>query len=239
MSVRASRADLAEPTELLDWWRRGEAHLATALGRLTDEEFAAPSLLPGWDRQRLLAHLARNADALINLLTWARTGAETPMYPSPEARDAGIAEAAGLPAAALRAEVLAATGRLADAVRAMPAEAWPAPVRTAQGRTVPATEVPWMRSREVWVHTVDLDAGVDFADVPEDVLAAVVDDVFRMWDVRDQVPDVAVFAGDREWGTGALAVAGTLPDVTGWLTGRTSGAGLQADGPLPTLAAWL
>jgi maleylpyruvate isomerase len=75
--------------------------------------------------------------------------------------------------------------------------------------------------------------------VPENVLAAVVDDVFRMWDVRDQVPDVAVFAGDREWGTGSLAVAGTLPDVAGWLTGRTSGAGLQADGPLPALAAWL
>jgi maleylpyruvate isomerase len=239
MSVRASREDLAGPTGLLDLWRRGEEHLATALGRLTDEEFAAPSLLPGWDRQHLLAHLARNADALVNLLTWARTGVETPMYPSRAARDAGIAEAAGLPAPTLRAEVLAATGRLVDAVRAMPAGAWSAQVRTAQGRTVPATEVPWMRSREVWVHTVDLDAGVDFADVPEEVLAAVVDDVFAMWAVRDEVPDVAVFAGDREWGTGALAVAGTLPDVTGWLTGRTSGAGLQADGPLPTLPAWL
>jgi maleylpyruvate isomerase len=53
------------------------------------------------------------------------------------------------------------------------------------------------------------------------------------------VPDVAVFAGDREWGTGALAVAGTLPEVTAWLTGRADGTGLQADGPLPALAAWL
>jgi maleylpyruvate isomerase len=112
-------------------------------------------------------------------------------------------------------------------------------VRTAQGRTVPASEVPWMRSREVWVHAVDLDAGVAFADVPADVLAALVDDVFRMWDRRDQVPDVAVFAGDLEWGTGSLAVAGTLPDVVGWLTGRSDGAALKADGPLPTLAAWL
>jgi maleylpyruvate isomerase len=53
------------------------------------------------------------------------------------------------------------------------------------------------------------------------------------------VPDIAVFAGDREWGTGALAVAGTLPEVTAWLTGRSDGTGLQADGPLPTLPAWL
>jgi maleylpyruvate isomerase len=183
--------------------------------------------------------VARNADALVNLLTWARTGVETPMYASPEAREAGIAEAAQLGPAELRAEVLAATGRLAEAMRSVPADAWSAQVRTAQGRMVPAREVPWMRSREVWVHAVDLDAGVGFADVPEDVLAALVDDVFRMWDRRDQVPDVAVFAGDREWGTGALAVAGTLPAVAAWLTGRSDGAGLEADGPLPALAAWL
>jgi maleylpyruvate isomerase len=107
------------------------------------------------------------------------------------------------------------------------------------GRTVPASEVPWMRCREVWVHAVDLDAGFGFGDVPEDVLAALVDDVFRMWDRGEAVPDVALFAGDREWGTGALAVAGTLPAVTAWVTGRSAGEDLQADGPLPALAAWL
>jgi maleylpyruvate isomerase len=60
-----------------------------------------------------------------------------------------------------------------------------------------------------------------------------------MWDRRDQVPDVVIFAGDREWGTGTLAVAGPLPEVTAWLTGRTMGEGLRADGPLPRLAPWL
>ena len=230
---------MSAPTEVLGWWADGEQHLGTALGRLTDEEFAAPSLLPGWSRQQLLAHVARNADALVNLVNWARTGVETPMYSSPEARDAGIAETAALPPARLRGELLAATGRLAEAVHGLPDEAWTAQVRTAQGRMVPATEVPWMRCREVWVHSVDLDAAAGFADVPDDVLAALVDDVFRMWDRRDQVPDVAVFAGDREWGTGALAVAGPLPEVTAWLTGRSAGTGLQADGPLPALAAWL
>ena len=227
------------PTEVLGWWADGEQHLATALGRLTDEEFADPSLLPGWSRQLLLAHLTRNADAMVNLLGWARTGVETPMYASPEARDAGIAETAALPPAALRREVLAATARLVAAMRGLPDGAWPALVRTGQGRTVPATEVPWLRAREVWVHAVDLVAGVDFADIPEDVLVALVDEVFRTWDRRDQVPDVAVFAGDREWGTGALAVAGPLPAVAAWLTGRAAGGGLRADGPLPVLAPWL
>jgi maleylpyruvate isomerase len=227
------------PAETLDWWERGERLLGTALGRLTDEDLPAPSLLPDWSRAALVAHLAGNADALLNLLSWARTGQETPMYPSQEARDARIQELSGLPPGQLRTAVIAATRRLADGLREMPPEAWTAQVRTMSGRTVPATEVPWMRCREVWVHAVDLDAGIGFADVPDDVLAALVDDVFRMWDVRDSVPDVALFAGDREWGTGALAVAGTLPAVTAWITGRSTGTDLQADGPLPTLAAWL
>ena len=227
------------PPATLGWWADGERHLGTALGRLTDEEFPGPSLLPGWSRGTVLAHVARNADALVNLLTWARTGEETPMYASPEARDAGIAETAALPPAELRAETLAATGRFAAAVRSLPERAWSAEVRTAQGRTVPATEVPWMRCREVWVHAIDLDAGVGWADAPEDVLAALVDDVFRMWDRRGQVPGLTVFSGSRTWGEGPVAVSGALADVAGWVTGRSPGARLEADGGLPGLPAWL
>jgi maleylpyruvate isomerase len=223
---------MTAPTEQLDWWQRGEEHLGTALGRLTDEEFPGPSLLPGWTRAQVLAHLARTADGLVDLLTWARTGVETPASPSDEAGTAA------LPPAELRAAVLAATQRLAAAVRELPAQAWAAQVRIRQGHPLPAVDLLWLRAREVWVHAVDLDAGIGFADVPDDVLAAVVDDVFRRWDTRDAVPDVALFAGDREWGTGALAVAGTLPAVTAWITGRSDGADLQADGPLPTLAPW-
>ena len=66
-----------------------------------------------------------------------------------------------------------------------------------------------------------------------------VDDVFRMWDRRDQVPDVVVFAGDREWGTGSVAVSGPMPAVTAWLTGRSRGEGLEADGGIPEVPAWL
>jgi maleylpyruvate isomerase len=227
------------PPATLPWWEDGERLLGTALGRLTDQEFDGASLLPGWSRRQLLAHVARNADALVNLLTWARTGVETPMYASPEARESGIAEAAALPPAALAAEVQAATGRLAEAVRKMPEQAWVARVRTAQGRTVPAAEVPWMRCREVWVHAVDLTSGVSFADVPEDVLAALVTDVVGMWNRREQLPDATFSAHGRSWGQGAVTVSGSLPALTGWLTGRTGPQELTADGPLPALPVWL
>ena len=96
-----------------------------------------------------------------------------------------------------------------------------------------------MRCREVWVHAVDLDTGVGFDEVPDELAAALVDDVFRMWDRRDEVPDVVLFAGDRTWGTGALAVSGELQAVLAWATGRSDGVDLTADGPLPVLPAWL
>ena len=45
-----------------------------------------PSRCPGWTRGHILTHLARNADALVNLVTNATTGSSTPMYASPESR---------------------------------------------------------------------------------------------------------------------------------------------------------
>src|SRR5256885_15091039 len=58
-----------------------------------------PSLLPGWTRGHVLTHVARNGDGLGNLLRWARTGTETPMYASREARRADIEAGAGRSAA--------------------------------------------------------------------------------------------------------------------------------------------
>ena len=237
--MTSAQADPEVPTEVIRWWELGEEHLGTALGRLVDEEFDGPSLLPGWTRRYVLAHLARNADAMVNLLTWARTGVETPAYASNEARDAAIAQSSQQSPDALRNDVIGAVARLAETVREMPPRAWAGEVRARQGHAISAADVIWMRCREAYVHSVDLDSGVEWSDVPEEVLAGIVDEVFRAWDRQDTVPDVVVFAGDREWGTGSLAVSGSLPDVAAWLSGRSKGEGLRADGELPTLPAWL
>ena len=60
----------------------------------------------------------------------------------------------------------------AAAMAALPTDAWQSEVVTAQGRVVPASETPWMRSREVMVHAVDLEVGLSFADLPEGFLTA-------------------------------------------------------------------
>ena len=236
--MTTAQGDPEVPVEAIGRWKQAEAHLGTAIGRLVEEDYDGPSLLPGWDRRHVLAHLARNADAMVNLLTWARTGVETPAYPSDEARDAGIEETASLDPRGLEADVLGGIARLAAAVKEMPPHAWAAPLRARQGHAISAADVIWMRSREAYVHSVDLNSGVQFGDIPDDVLAAVVDEVFRTWARSDRVPDVVVFAGDREWGTGSVAVSGSLPDVAAWVTGRSTGEGLRADGEIPKLPAW-
>ena len=220
------------------WMAEGERAVARLVDGLSDEDLAAPSRLPDWTRAHVVAHLARNADALGNLLTWARTGVETPMYPSPEARDRDIATTAALRADELRADFTAACRRFADAIENLPAEAWTATVRTRQGRAIEATEVPWMRAKEIWVHGTDLDAGLAFGDLPTDYAAALVDDVLGHFAGRGEALEVTVAATDvdRQWGTGEPTVHGPVTAIAAWLT-RGDASNLPGDVPPPP--TWL
>ncbi|WP_275562766.1 maleylpyruvate isomerase N-terminal domain-containing protein [Streptomyces sp. 5-6(2022)] len=84
---------------------------------MTDVGFARPSALPGWSRAHLVAHVARDADALVNLLNWARTGVDSSMYASADQRAREIEEDARRRPEDLRAELLAADGRAGPTLR--------------------------------------------------------------------------------------------------------------------------
>jgi maleylpyruvate isomerase len=171
------------------------------LDRLSDDDLAAPTALPGWTRRHVVAHVHFNALALGRLASWAATGVESRMYPSREHRNAEIEEGARLPAPELRRLVQTSAADLAAALDALSPEAWERTVVTAQGRSVPATEIPWMRAKEAGIHAVDLAAGVTFADLPPGLVTAL-------------VPEVAA--------TRAAGPAG--PALAAWLTGRTPDA---------------
>jgi maleylpyruvate isomerase len=224
--------------DALRWWADGERTVAGVVDKIADDDLRAPSALPDWTRAHVLAHVARNADALVNLLTWARTGVETPMYPSRAERDAGIETTAALPADQLRDDFVRACANLAVQVESMPDDAWAATVRTMQGKEIPATDVPWMRAKEIWVHGTDLAAGLSFADLPTDFCAALVDDVLGLFASREQELDVTVVATDvdRTWGSGGTTVEGPVAAIAAWLT-RSDASGLKRDVPPPP--AWL
>lgn len=221
-----------------EWMAIGESCFEEALRSIGPEAIDNPSLLPGWSRRRIVAHVARNADALVNLLTWARTGVETPMYPSTEARDAAIDATSQLPFEQLKTDSAAASQRLLVAVQDLPRSAWTRPVRTAQARIVPASEVLWMRCRETWIHAADLCVAVGFADFPAPLLEAILDDVVSVWERRKESVAVRFRSGGRTWGSGSVTLDGPLPSLAAWATGRQTldDIGLAA---APHVPRWL
>lgn len=224
-----------------------EALVATTES-LDDDALRAPSLCPGWTRGHVLAHVARNADALANLLNWANTGVETPMYPSAEARNADIEAGAGRSPADLAEDLRESAAGFAKAVSAMPEQGWERLVRTgpgAAGSAIPARRVMWLRLREVEIHHVDLDAGYSPPDWPESFVDRALRESLRTCARKDGVPPFRAEAGtvrEQVGGSGAVTVRGTPAGMLAWLTGRSSGADLTVDnGPLPELpeGAWL
>jgi maleylpyruvate isomerase len=137
--------------------------------RIIDEaDLRAASLLPGWTRAHVLAHLARGADALRNLMIGVRTGQPRPAYASPAAREAGIEESAAQPPAALLDDLAAAAMAFRTVSRQLPDEAWRAEVTGVPGLDpFPAPEllVRWLV--EIELHHVDLGAGYTAADWPD------------------------------------------------------------------------
>jgi maleylpyruvate isomerase len=232
---------MTEAIPALAWWRDGEQALRATVAAIPDTALDQPSRLPGWTRQTLLAHVTRNADALVNLLAWASTGVPTPMYASPTARDAEITQTAALPATDLRAEFRASQARLAAAMTLLPAAAWRAEVRTAQGRQVPASEVPWMRVREAWVHATDFAGALTFADIPVDVASALAGDIANLWRRRDGIAGLTFEAADtgQRWGDGPQIIRAPLADLLTWMSGRGAGSVIQSDGPAWEPPRWL
>ena len=233
----------------LAWAADGAAHLRQMMKRMGDDAFAAPSALPDWTRAHVLTHVARNADALVNLIEWARTGTPTPAYASREQRNADIATGGKRAPAEIRADLLASSDRLAAVVRDTPASAWSATVQGPKGETLPAADILWLRAREVWIHAVDLDAGASFADLPRPMLHELLTDAAGTLAARPDFPRLLLRPSDeqRTWAVGegdaegAIEVRGPVAELAAWLLGRSKGRDLRtAEGKRPPkLPDWL
>ena len=143
-----------------------------AVDSLSDASLSEPTALPGWTRAHVVAHVHSNAEALRRLVSWARTGQESQMYASPEQRADEIEIGAKLEPATLRELVHDTAAALSDELAQLTSDEREHIVITAQGRHIPADQIAWLRCREVGVHAVDLDAGVTFADLPDEFLNA-------------------------------------------------------------------
>ncbi|MGW0803680.1 maleylpyruvate isomerase family mycothiol-dependent enzyme [Nonomuraea sp. NPDC002799] len=238
--LTALQGELASATDRL---------LATA-ATLSDADVTGPSLLPGWTRGHVLAHVAKNADSHLNLLTWAKTGIRTPQYASLPARSAEIEATAAQPAARHLAGLADSAARLATAIRDHPVAAWSASVQGMHPPPHPAWYILVRRLREIGLHHVDLDTGYGPADWPPSFVLRELHDIRTCWPhphctvseiVLKHPPDTALPRPRDEappWHTPGSTTAGHTPgeDLTRW---RDLGIGPAVEGAPADMLAWL
>jgi maleylpyruvate isomerase len=216
-----------------------------ALTVLDDESVRRPSLLPGWSRAHVVAHLSRNADAFTRVLGQVAAGEPASMYVSADARDAEIEDTvARLDLAGLVEDALASTARLTEAFWACEADPGTPYTRVPGGdQSWPLRTVGPRRRAEVEIHHSDLGVGYEPATWPAD---------FSSHLVRQRQEDLAAAGGpsmvlsstdvDGLWKFGegqGPEVRGAVGDLAWWLVGRGDGQGLTcSNGDLPVLGRW-
>ncbi|MFE7813552.1 maleylpyruvate isomerase family mycothiol-dependent enzyme [Streptomyces sp. NPDC057433] len=209
--------------------------LLLAVGTLDNAAVTKASRLPGWTRGHVLAHLARNADALVNVLEGR------PMYVSGAAREADIERDAARPLDVQLADLRETAARV-QRVGAAPAD-WSRTVELRGGVTDRAARVPFRRWAEVELHHVDLDVGYELEDLPAEFTEREIGFLAARFDGHRDVPTTRLTtAGGRTWTTGGGAagdpveVGGPAAALLGWLAGRRDGSGLTVtSGTLPAL----
>ncbi|SNT62350.1 maleylpyruvate isomerase [Asanoa hainanensis] len=219
---------------------RATERLITTAAGFDDAAVAEPSALPGWTRGHVLAHVARNADGLRNLLVWARTGVVTLQY-QPGQRDREIARDADRPAAVHLADLRESTRAYAEAAEALTPEQW-STILDVPGRPQPTLYSTWRRLREVELHHVDLAAGYGPDDWPDAFAHRLLRDVVGGFDgTTPLVLRPADIGHPLEVGTGGPVVSGSACELVAWLTGRSAGVDLTVtpDGPLPNPPDWM
>jgi maleylpyruvate isomerase len=252
MPTDQSAGSMPDPAATLAHVQDATAHLLTTVEQFDDEAVRAPSLLPDWTRGHVLTHAARNADALVRLLTWARTGEPTPMYATAEARDAEIEQGANRSAAELLADLREASGRFAEYASGLTAEQWANAIEGRRGGPQAAGWLPWWRLEEVLIHHVDLGVSFSPAHWPDYFTEPELGLVAARFSNPVFTPDSPAFRvhaedTDAMYPVNAPTEDGQVPIVRGpsaalvaWLIGRSKGDGLNVEphGELPAAPTW-
>ncbi|MFE2287252.1 maleylpyruvate isomerase family mycothiol-dependent enzyme [Streptomyces sp. NPDC059443] len=211
--------------------REATDRLLTATAKLDNAALAEESHLPGWTRGHILAHLARNADALVNVFEGR------PMYESGTARDSDIERDSGRPLLEQLEDLRNSAARWQAAGEAP--QDWTRTVELRNGVTDSASRIPFRRLVEVELHHVDLNAGYELTDLSEEFTAREIDFLADRWSGHPDVPATALAAtGGGRWRTGSagepvVTVTGSAAALLGWLAGRADkGATLTTEGGL-------
>lgn len=222
--MSAVTPDLDVPTLLATHTTR----LLQTAARLDDVSGA--SLCEGWTRGHVLTHVARNADAIGRLASWAITGERQEMYPG-GTRDAEIEQGAARGVADQQNDVRVTALALVPLLESLDGPLATERVEMRGGYEVPARRLAFLRLREVVFHHVDLDAGFTFDDVEPELLRWFVGDAVDRLASGHRPPAVMLRTDEGDsWAVGdaTTTVRGSLGGLMLWLARRVE-AGVSSD----------
>ncbi len=205
--------------------------LEPVLAGLTDADVAAPSLLAGWSRGHVLAHLAGVGAALARQLELAPGGGLAPLYDGGQAgRDAAIEDRAGVSASTHARDVEAAARRVESAVAALGPDDWG---RVTGHRDRTALDIAHGWWRELGIHATDLDLGIVPASWSPALCAHLAAYLApRVAEPAVLVPDDGVAGpwavGPQSSSDDVSVVTGERTDLVAWLAGRAPRGSLVA-----------
>lgn len=216
--------------------------LARSAG-LDDAALAEPSLLPGWDRAHVLAHVEGVSRAVCRQLDYAARGELIEFYDGGfDGRNQDIETRAQRPAAEQAAALNDAVDQVVTGFSSVEGSGWVGRISYRDGTVLAAALALW---RELVIHGSDLDTGATplhwsdgFCRHLVEFLAPRVPNGLALKLQPLGQPPVTIGAGER-----TVVVTGRFQDISAWLAGRDPVGGLAAtaaaDGvALPELLPW-
>jgi len=218
--------------------RESHERLGRTMSSLDEDVVRKRSLLPGWSRAHVLAHLARNAEAMSRMMTAALQGEIVDQYPGgSSARDADIEAGAKASVAELVEDVRKTAQNLDETAERMTTEAWQRPVRFLAIGEQPAARTIWSRWREVEIHHSDLGLLYNPSDWPDAFVEEYLPGEVRRLPDRLPAGMSVILRVDGYEGTygpddvPAMTFTGQPWALYAWLIGRVdqANAGLRAE----------
>ena len=233
-----SMTDTTRLTAVLDRLLRERDSFLASAQALSTEQLRGPSDCDEWDRAHVVAHLASNSRALVNLVDWATSGEPKPIYSSRDERNRETDELAQLPPEQLLRTFVENSQYLAEQCGRLrgPLEVEELDLN---GKTVPSVGIPTVWISELVLHHQDLNTGWTVAQAePESQLNALEGAVRAMR--AKGAPGMTLRTTEHdEWilGDGGQLVTGDRVGMVMWLA-RGDAQGVSSEGPLPELPEW-
>ncbi|MDR6557319.1 maleylpyruvate isomerase [Arthrobacter pascens] len=218
--------------------------VASLAAKLTQEDVPAPSLLAGWTRGHVLAHITGISNAMARQLEFAARGETVELYDGGyDGRTNAIEAAAGHGIDEHRRDLAAALERALQAFDSLEPGGWQVPISYRGGVVLDGGLALW---RELVIHASDLGTGRgpetwsrQFCEHLFDFLSARVPEGQKFVLQPLGLPPVAIGTGGR-----STVISGMVTDIAAWLAGREPSLGslrasAAADGvDLPELLPW-